>query len=416
MISYTDSDKKIIELTSFSQLIAVAVSGGDDGVYSIKNDKINLYFMLKGFSDFLETSSAVLIGFTGARKNRGLENGPSFSFSGIAESLKTPLIAIHDPSLMLDDKLTLGWYLGNKYCLDYVNLIAGFLNAFQQSSKKKLIFSGGSGGGFAALNFANKMSDKSASMALVWNPQIILKNYNKKAVRKYIESCFEKSGNMIDSKVSFCGAKSIILMDGHDSVHLRLHLRDYLKSQGPPVRNKHYYIYGDSTSVLVGDWGEGHTPPPRWFIRNQLDQAIKNWHDLFSYQGLENKKKLPLDFSFEQVRKKFLSLLKVEVVNIEDHISISTNIEKFFVGFQLRYKIFDSSNSLMYFSPYLKIKQGCTVYAKVESDKLSTLNQWSLVVVVEDFHGVEKSLSFPFLKVINHRNYMVPVKKSPAEK
>src|SRR5690554_6790937 len=97
-------------------------------------------------------------------KNKGLDSGPFFSFSGIASEIRIPLISFSDPSLMLNADLRLGWHLGNYLIPDYKDKVARFLDALSVSLDKKIILAGGSGGGFAALNISNLMDNKKSVM------------------------------------------------------------------------------------------------------------------------------------------------------------------------------------------------------------------------------------------------------------
>lgn len=405
MIVYPD-DYKAQEVQCWGKLLDVIVKSEADSDYYIPTNGLAAYVRVRGFSKF-DSNEFIIVGFSGAVKNKGLESGPFFSFSGISSSIGLPLISFSDPSLMLDSNLTLGWYLGNKYIPDYVERIAGLLDSISRETGKRLILAGGSGGGFAALNIANKMHQKDRALALVWNPQVVISNYYKTAVDRYIEASWDAvdAENIRGKKVVSTGVKSIFLMDGLDHSHLRLHLREYLKDEMPLRLKNDYYIYQDS-AVIVGDWGTGHTAPPKEIILHHFNEVINNWDDFSAYPKLKMRKKV-VDFSVEGFSKTFKVDIKPLVSIVSKNFMVELEVNKKYIGYQLRYEILDGSRDKIMSSPWLKNYHNCRAFGVLPKNiDRDDFNSWEVKVVVEDFSGKRLSVYYPVNKNIKKYYYM----------
>lgn len=95
---------------------------------------------------------------------------PKFVGEKIASELGINLVAVADPSVISNKAIRLGWYLGNrdtgplkKHLLPILESSLAFLGADRR------IFFGNSGGGFAAVNYAQHFS---GSIALTINPRL----------------------------------------------------------------------------------------------------------------------------------------------------------------------------------------------------------------------------------------------------
>lgn len=101
---------------------------------------------------------------------------------------------IADPSLYLDQTLELAWFTGWEGYNLFEDLAVLIENAASAVAAKKIVLSGSSGGGFAALQLAALIP---GSIALVFNPQTDVHTYwqggdptKHGAVRKYIEVAY----------------------------------------------------------------------------------------------------------------------------------------------------------------------------------------------------------------------------------
>src|SRR5699024_7632468 len=132
---------------------------------------------------------------------------PILSGLGISRDLLVNRVFLSDPSLVLDDKLMLSWYAGNGYQptlqSDLVKIIAkvsGNLNS------ERLVFFGGSGGGFAALYYGSYFDD---SVVITFNPQTDIKRYHARVVSDYIEKAFMRPAEPHNFQEAFKDAQLV---------------------------------------------------------------------------------------------------------------------------------------------------------------------------------------------------------------
>ncbi|GAA3296810.1 hypothetical protein ACFFON_02750 [Arthrobacter citreus] len=112
-------------------------------------------------------------------------------FERVASLRKTApaLVAFADPSIRLDDKreMLLSWYLGGPDWDPLHDMMKVIHKVMGKCGAKRVIFVGGSGGGFAALR-ASAMFP--GSMAFVQAPQTILERYIPHVVERYFETAW----------------------------------------------------------------------------------------------------------------------------------------------------------------------------------------------------------------------------------
>lgn len=201
---------------------------------------------------------------------------PVLSGLGISGGLEANRVFISDPSLVLDNNLMLSWYAGNIYQPDLqVKLTKILSKIFKALKTDKLVFFGGSGGGFAALFFAQMFSH---SWAIVFNPQTNIRRYKPSAVRQYMEKAFcmdteadKVSGNLPSMvKTNLCdlyeghsNTRIAYMQNCNDDFHIESHLLPFVSSINPETE-----IF-----ILLQPWAEGHSPPPKSVLTRVLDVA-----------------------------------------------------------------------------------------------------------------------------------------------
>jgi hypothetical protein len=96
-------------------------------------------------------------------------------------------LSIADPTLSVEKKLVAAWYCGHQN-LDLQKILPRFFEDLKKSlGIKRIVFTGGSSGGFAALFYSFHVAD---SVALALSPQTNLDNYLASAVGNYTKYCW----------------------------------------------------------------------------------------------------------------------------------------------------------------------------------------------------------------------------------
>ena len=202
---------------------------------------------------------------------------PVLSGLGISGGLKANRVFISDPSLVLDESLLLGWYAGNKLQSQLQETLKIIIAAVASSlDSDRLIFFGGSGGGFASLYFAHHFDN---SLALVFNPQTDIAKYTQRAIRDYTSKAFNVPAGTPDplshlpSSITqnLCGLYKepttttvAYMQNQNDTAHVRSHLQPFRMA-----------MHADTEFLtLVEPWREGHTPPPKELLVELLDSVV----------------------------------------------------------------------------------------------------------------------------------------------
>lgn len=111
---------------------------------------------------------------------------PRFERARMTEEFDVSCLYWADPSLWLDPDLALAWYTGAGD-FDLMSLLARYSTDVARSiGARRIIFSGSSGGGFAALQVSALVP---GSTALVFNPQTAISLYWSSVQRKYLSVC-----------------------------------------------------------------------------------------------------------------------------------------------------------------------------------------------------------------------------------
>lgn len=130
-------------------------------------------------------SDTLIVTFHGAL-DRDKYTIPRFERVRTTEPFGTSCLYWADPSLWLDDSLALSWYTGAGD-LDLFALLADrSCDIARAIDARRIIFTGSSGGGFAALQTSALVP---GSTALVFNPQTAISRYWETVQRKYLAVC-----------------------------------------------------------------------------------------------------------------------------------------------------------------------------------------------------------------------------------
>ncbi|WFP16729.1 hypothetical protein [Citricoccus muralis] len=225
---------------------------------------------------------------------------PVLSGLGISGGLNANRIFVSDPSLILEQRLLLGWYAGNRHQVDLQDALTRILDhVFTLLGAKRVVFFGGSGGGFASLYYASRFEN---SLALPFNPQTSIRRYLDRAVVMYMNLAFNahaprsrrlayKPESIVSDLCRWYGTPRPPLVgymqNLNDVSHVNRHLRPFLRQS-----------HEDNRVMLLAErWDPGHTPPPKPLLTNVLDVASSaaSWEDGLSELGFQT-----LDFERRQ--------------------------------------------------------------------------------------------------------------------
>ena len=211
---------------------------------------------------------------------------PRFEWLASLRNRAENLMFLADTALESFDDLELAWFTGsakddltNRYA-DLVSRAAGQLGA------TKVLFMGGSGGGFASLALASKTP---GSRALVFNPQTNIRKYWAKSVRQYVSRLFPEFDsanalgtlgvrtNLATRLASDVAADHQVLYvqnddDGH---HLENHLGPFAASRGMAPRSG--VSEDGNIRLIVEHFATGHNMPYRTVLNPFVNLALANW-------------------------------------------------------------------------------------------------------------------------------------------
>lgn len=197
---------------------------------------------------------------------------PFFSGAGISEDLPTNRIHIHDPSLYMDAKLKLAWYAGNRRQPDLQSVISQILRALVPEDHR-VVTSGSSGGGFAALYYATKFRH---ATAVPVNPQTNVARYNPQIVARYAELAWGVTGSDSVARIPAeldlgeiysrqVPNRAWYVQNTGDIGHLAGHMQPFLD-----------VVHEDNeVETILVDAGSGHVPPPKSLIIEVLAAAVQ---------------------------------------------------------------------------------------------------------------------------------------------
>lgn len=273
-----------------------------DGVHSVPAGGTTLELLIKG-NPFESSFSIIPVFFSGATTKREELAPPFFSGGGISTNLGLPSIAISDPLVDSNSGLNLGWYTG-AYGGYFQRDLSLILKSLVDRFSKELLFTGGSGGGFASLYYAGRIGKGVG--AFVWNAQTSVLNYWEPAVKNYLTHN-QAPLEMVNSSqwktkirewrrgkldVELIGShhllptNRLIYLQNKSDWHKDNHLMPWLDTEKWKAEDKtsnlEVYRADANHSVVVGDFAKGHAPIPQLVSNLILSDIIKNNTDIDS--------------------------------------------------------------------------------------------------------------------------------------
>lgn|GEM_PF-1700511 len=255
-------------------------------VYQFERNGEKISLFIEGF-DTRRSDAPFLVGFSGAVTDRETKTPPFFAGQGISKTLNLPLLSFSDPTLNRSKDIGLAFYAGNDRVPNLPEVLADIINKISAHIGRHALLFGGSGGGFAALSTLRHCN--TSFKALVWNPQTIVTGYYRRFVMTYFKTAFpdlyRRSGAArlkdpweLAKLIRNEGCRPTImpwkpagevlyLQNGRDDFHLEKHLSPFLRTGDWTRLGRSCLTSSEqNVSVCVGNWGEGHAPPPRQMI------------------------------------------------------------------------------------------------------------------------------------------------------
>lgn len=231
----------------------------------------SLPIQLKWFNRGADTTFVI---FSAAITRRAATEVPVFTGWNTTKHLKSNILMISDPSLILNTDLNLSWYFGSleqPFLVDRLHQILSTISKFN-----RIVLFGASGGGFAALTQAAMLPN---STALVSNPQTDITKFSY--YPKYIELAWNSqqpiknvSSSVIEAYTKPVDARIIYIQNSQDTDHMKNHFQPFMEAKS--AKNK--------ILALTPALSEGHIGPSPTSFREifTLVTSTPDWNKLQS--------------------------------------------------------------------------------------------------------------------------------------
>lgn len=218
----------------------------------------------------IQDSRMLVVFLAGAKSQKNTIKPPFFTCKGISKTIKATSIFISDPTFTINSSSQLAWFAGNTEIRAQHVIVEIIKSISIKLKSERILFFGGSGGGFASLFFSFHFAN---SLALVWNPQTSIENYKKEISEHYASTAFGVTAS--DLKEHICSNlkqlyngeshKNLIcymqnITDHHVTGHLIPLIRDFCdidtESTFSGLIYKNFYLH-------LTNWSQHHRPPPK---------------------------------------------------------------------------------------------------------------------------------------------------------
>ncbi|HIZ99428.1 MAG TPA: hypothetical protein H9805_12735 [Candidatus Janibacter merdipullorum] len=197
------------------------------------------------------------------------------------------LLFVSDPSLAWDEYVPLAWYVGPEEHDTTTHIAAEVAHLAARLGTTRTAFTGSSGGGYASLALAARTP---GSLAVSFSPQTRISAYDRMPVKSFrtrlfpghrdMESVESAHRDRVDQTHRWAAGEHQpdafvrIAHNAKDHGHIEAHLRPFLRAAGV---DEETFEGHPRISVVLDDFGEGHTPPRPTQMREHLDLALA-WH------------------------------------------------------------------------------------------------------------------------------------------
>jgi len=398
----------------------------EDGVYEVLF-KSNVLYMKINNTRFLNSRQSLLVCLNAAISSRSNKTPPYFSGEGIATSLQSCLISISDPSTHIDG-VDLGWYIGNEDWFSLQADLSGLLDQLSAHFSKRLVFFGGSGGGFAS--YAISLGLTVPSTIIGMNPQLDISLYltaNVFATKAFPSMKISDKENFMEKRdewINFFESQGlvtkvtkdllnplcdyILLQNWNDTHHLRFHT-PVLMPNIAELSLSDWFGHTDDFGYVIGPWGDTHSEVWKEHILLSLSMALdgRSSREIIHAVSEEffprsvNKSQVESQLSFPpthviESNKAPLNLVRFDRDFFEKH---NMEFEIFDISFLRQYLLSGQTN----LDVYAVLWTLQCWYSMIKPYLKSEKNSWEKVDV-ESFAEILVSLSNEFKqrKAMNH--------------
>ena len=215
-----------------------------------------------------KSKKRLFVVFSGKANSKKLKlNPPVFQRWKWADKFPGSTLFVSDPSLYLNEKLSLAWYIGTKTHDHHDTLSKVILNVANHLGieNEHIIGYGSSGGGYASLRMSSFIPGMT-SVAI--NPQVVIKEYHEKAVNRFLKTCFNSSYSSFDFEnnskrfdirkagINKTTNKIIVAQNIEDEFHYKKHFTPLCEHYG--YDSKSSISYSNFKSIIFSHPG-GHS-------------------------------------------------------------------------------------------------------------------------------------------------------------
>lgn len=213
---------------------------------------------------------------------------PRFEWLRSLKERPENLLFISDPSLGWDEAVPLAWYIGPEEHDVSDRIATEVAHLAGRLGTTRTVFTGSSGGGYAALALAARTP---GALAVTFSPQTRVARYDHMPVKSFRTRLFPGHPDMdsveaahrdrVDQTHRWAHGERQpdafvrIAHNSQDHEHIEAHLAPFLRSSGVDPDT---FEGNPRITVTLDDFGEGHTPPRPTQMREHLDAAL-TWHD-----------------------------------------------------------------------------------------------------------------------------------------
>ena len=232
------------------------------------------------------TGSDTLLVVSHGALPRGKYQVPRFEWLATLEGRPENLLFLADGALDEHPGLDLAWFTGNSGD-DITHRFSDIVRSVaDQLGVKRVLFMGGSGGGFASLALAASLPE---SRALVFNPQTAIRKYWNRAVVQYQQNLFPEFDSLsaldaLGPRVSAVERvradkaatyQVIYVQNNDDALHMDKHLAPFAAAVGMKPRSG--VSPNGNVQLVVDRFADGHNMPYRLVLNRFIDLALEGW-------------------------------------------------------------------------------------------------------------------------------------------